>query len=500
MSKHLRRVSSVTLAFATAAALPGPVWSLTAAELWEDWQETMALMGTTLSAQQSDARDGALVLDGVTMTQRLQVGGETSKSLTRIGEVTLVEQADGSVRVEVPSGATITSTASVAGDTTTSEMTMTHEGLDTVARDEDGVRVYDSAAASVTLTVADVTDGAAEVPVPLTVTMRDLASTYRVGETTPDAYSQTLEAGRFEVGVDSSPVDGGARFLYAITNLAGVVSGTLPTEPPGEGEVMNPFTMGMTYDAALTHDGTEMSVDAKGSRPAANWAARGGSGSGAFRFALDGASLTYDIGAVDSTLRVEAPALPAPVDLSVASSRTALTIPFATGEARDVALDLAYRDVVVDDAVWSLFDPTGQLPRGPATLVVSLEGTADVNVDLFGDPSAMATAQEMPARPVSLTLTDVLLRVAGAELTGSGTLGFPPRGPVMPEGSIDLALDGGMTLVDRLAAVGIVPPGAAMMARAMAGSFARSVGEDRLETTVEFTRDGGILANGERLR
>ena len=39
-----------------------------------------------------------------------------------------------------------------------------------------------------------------------------------------------------------------------------------------------------------------------------------------------------------------------------------------------------------------------------------------------------------------------------------------------------------------------------MGAQMMMGAFTRPVGEDMLETTVEITGDGQILANGQRLQ
>ncbi len=151
----------------------------------------------------------------------------------------------------------------------------------------------------------------------------------------------------------------------------------------------------------------------------------------------------------------------------------------------------------MDDAIWNLFDPAEELPRDPATVVLDFAGTAVMNVDLFGDPEAMAALEGPPGELKSLTLTQLLVTLAGAELRGSGDLAFPvPATPPAPVGTIDLALDGGFALIDRLVAIGLVPAQQAAFVKGGAGAIARPVGDDQLESTIEFTEGGGISANG----
>ena len=68
-------------------------------------------------------------------------------------------------------------------------------------------------------------------------------------------------------------------------------------------------------------------------------------------------------------------------------------------------------------------------------------------------------------------------------------------------GAVDLKLTGGNALLDTLVASGLVPAQTAMGARMILGIFAvPDAGEDTLKSRLEFTRDGSILANGQRIK
>ncbi|MGB3409461.1 MAG: DUF2125 domain-containing protein, partial [Jannaschia sp.] len=117
-----------------------------------------------------------------------------------------------------------------------------------------------------------------------------------------------------------------------------------------------------------------------------------------------------------------------------------------------------------------------------------------------GDPEARASAGA-PGELKTLDLNPLQVSLAGAELTGEGSVEFPTPGPVpQPVGSVTLSLTGGLALIDKLVALGFLPPEQAAFAKGMAGVVARPVGEDALESLIEFTPGGGITANGMPLQ
>ncbi|MEM9581020.1 MAG: DUF2125 domain-containing protein, partial [Pseudomonadota bacterium] len=102
---------------------------------------------------------------------------------------------------------------------------------------------------------------------------------------------------------------------------------------------------------------------------------------------------------------------------------------------------------------------------------------------------------------------NLLVSVAGAKLTGDGDFTFDNTdltsfdGLPKPTGKVNLALDGGNGLMDKLVQMGLLPEEQAMGARMMMGLFARpGEGEDSLTSTLEINEEGHILANGQRIQ
>ena len=100
----------------------------------------------------------------------------------------------------------------------------------------------------------------------------------------------------------------------------------------------------------------------------------------------------------------------------------------------------------------------------------------------------------------------MIVDALGAKLTGNGAVTFEhdENGPtaLKPSGAVDLKLVGGNTLIDTLVSSGLLPAQMAMGARMMMGMFAVPAEgeEDTLKSKLEFTRDGQILANGQRIK
>jgi len=187
-----------------------------------------------------------------------------------------------------------------------------------------------------------------------------------------------------------------------------------------------------------------------------------------------------------------------------------LTMPLTKDEEpQDFGLNLTLADFTLSDAIWALFDPTGKLPRDPANLALDLAGKASVLVDIM-DSAQMAKIEDGDAEPVqlnALTLNSLLLSLAGAELTGQGDVAFDNddttvyEGMPTPVGDVAFKLTGANTLIETLVDMGLIGPEQMMMARMGLGAFAvPGEGDDVLTSKIEFTEDGGVLANGNRLK
>jgi hypothetical protein len=171
-------------------------------------------------------------------------------------------------------------------------------------------------------------------------------------------------------------------------------------------------------------------------------------------------------------------------------------------DPQDFAMLLRFDGLTASDTIWSMFDPSRALPRDPATLVVDLSGTGKWFVDITDPALAEAPMDGVPGEVQSLTVNELRLDMVGAELTGTGDFTVDNSSmPPVPVGAIDLQLVGGNGLIDRLVSMGALPQEQAMGARMMLGLFARpGTGADTLTSRIEFTPQGGIIANGQPLR
>jgi hypothetical protein len=179
-----------------------------------------------------------------------------------------------------------------------------------------------------------------------------------------------------------------------------------------------------------------------------------------------------------------------------------------TDDAQDVALGLNLEGFTMSDMVWGMINPQGTLPRDPANLSLDVSGKARLLMDYF-DPEAatrMAETGQVPAQLDSVNLNALIVDALGAKLTGNGAVTFEhdenDPSALKPTGAVDLKLVGGNTLIDTLVSSGLLPAQMAMGARMMMGMFAVPAEgeEDTLKSKLEFTRDGQILANGQRIK
>jgi Uncharacterized protein conserved in bacteria (DUF2125) len=158
-------------------------------------------------------------------------------------------------------------------------------------------------------------------------------------------------------------------------------------------------------------------------------------------------------------------------------------------------------DLAVSDALWSMVDPTGGIPHDPATLIVDITSTAKALVN-FMDPELAEEMTEMPWQFEDVTINELRLSAAGAEISASGAAIINNDGPMpMPVGGIDIKLVGVTGLMDKLAAIGLLPPEQAMPAKMMLGMFAvPGNAPDTFTSKIEMDASGAITANGVPLQ
>lgn len=230
--------------------------------------------------------------------------------------------------------------------------------------------------------------------------------------------------------------------------------------------------------------------------------------SGSFEVALDPEAITYASSSKGVNVAITGSEIPLPeVALALEEGAFRLSMPIARTDApADFGLLTSYRGLSVSNGIWNLFDPGEVLPRDPANVVIDLAGQARWLIDIM-NPEAAASMNAAPGEVNALTLNELELSIAGASLTGSGGFTFDNTdlttfdGMPRPKGEINLQLDGGNGLLDKLVQLGFVPQDQAMGFRMMLGIFAQvGSGPDSLVSKIEVNEAGELLANGQRLR
>lgn len=496
----MKRLYYTISAVALAAASPSMADTV-AVELWAEWQAQAEAAGQTVTADVAETDSGLTLSNFATVYEDEAV---TTRGV--IDQITLVENADGTVSVSYSELYSMTFTFEVEpGDPPANiELQMRHENLEMTVSGDAGARNYSYTADSITITEGALWGGDGPPPtIDLDMVMTDIATTYNVTGTDPATMRFTSEGsvggltlvmevapappeeGEFKAGLVIGPMQATSEgTLLSLTNM-NQMDGALP-----EGFELS----GTTTYASL---GLEMQFDAEGEDFAAIYSNTGGS----IGASVSPEAITYDIAASGASAMITGSEIPVPVEVSVGASEVALTMPMAASDTpQDMGLRLGVQDLVVGEALLGMVDPGQAVPRDPASLLFDATGQVQLFVDLMTLDAETMTGP--PGELRSIEVSEMSLSVGGAELSGTADLSFAPGQIVpMPVGSADLELSGGNALMEALVAGGIVPPAQSGMVMGMVNVFARpGATPDTLETTVEFGADGTITANGVPLQ
>lgn len=483
---------------------------VTPAEVWADWQAFMTGAGYTVTGQESTAGNMLTVRD-VRMAMSITDTDMPMNFSITIPSLAFTDNRDGTVAVVLPDTMPITfnTTDPIAGPVT-GLVEYNTQGFQMTASGTPEEMVYDYTAQMIDMALSSLSvRGVGRNIDKATVTMRDLAgkSTMTIGNLR--AVDQTMTVGSTSYDIDMSapdPDDPSGRIVMngTLNAMDFTGKGTLPMGMTNPGDVVAMLAAGFAFDAGFTFTGGQSAFAF--TTDGATMSGTSASDSGSLNVAMDAGKLAYAGSANGMKMSVMGDQIPFPVDLTMAESAFNLTIPVAeSNAAQDFAFGLKMGDFTMSDMIWAMIDPTAQLPRDPATVALDLTGKARMFGNIL-DPAAMQPGQT-PGEIETLTVKDITLRVAGADLTGAGDFTFDATdkatfpGMPRPQGALNLTLVGGNGLLDKLVAMGMLPQDQAMGMRMMMGVFARpGAGDDTLESQIEINGQGHVLANGQRLR
>jgi hypothetical protein len=487
--------AAVSLAAGTASA------ELTAAQVWADWQASAASFGQTLSVGSEDSAGGTLTLRDVSITMEGPEGGVNGT----IAEIVMTEQGDGSVAIEMSPEFPLDFTMiSEEGETANFSVLIDQSQLDLTASGAPEAVSYAYAAPTMGVRLTEAESNGEPVDIALAIALSAIDGAYTVTQGETRTVDSTLKAGTLQLSLDGTDPEGSGDTFDVALMLSDLVSQSTGTMSPlmGMTNLGEMVAAGLVTSGTTTHGPATMALS--GTSEGANFAVNGAYQSGAYDVSIDDAGLDYGYSGKGFTLAFTGDQIPVQ-DLTIAAEEigSRLAMPVSVSEEpQDAGLALRLLGVTISDQIWGMFDPTGVLPRDPATLVVDVAGKANWLVDIFDPAVANAPMDAPPGKLHALTVNELLLRLAGAELTGTGDFTVNNDAPVpMPAGTLNLTLTGGNALLDKLVQMGLLPEDQAMGARMMLGLFARpGDGEDTLVSEITVQEDGAVLANGQRIR
>ena len=508
------RISQIFRSTVIALCLPGSaaLAQLTSADVWSDWKSYMDSAGYDVTASEATV-GGTLTVTNLTMEMALgEDAGDGTVSVV-MENLRFVEQGDGSVVIELPARSTFEmNLMPETGEQ--AEVTVTFDQTDPVmtATGEPGDLTYEYTASRAAIALAGLkVDG---VPISediarVDLTMTDLSyiTTMSVGEMRTIEQAMNVAGISYDLRFTDPEGEGSFKLVGAMQDIVMDGSGELPleTDPQDFNAMLND---GFGFDGVFTT--AAGNYDLSFSSPDGSGTANSTSEGGEISIAMSTIGLIYDVVQRGVNFNMLVTEFPLPLSFSAAEIGTSVLMPLQKSpDAQEFGLEVLLSDFTMSDAIWGLFDPTGQLPRDPATLLVDLSGQAKVLFD-FLDPDQAAILEETGAAPGelnALTLNKLELNAAGARLTGEGDFTFDNSdlitfdGMPRPLGGLDLKLVGGNGLLDKLVEMGLIPEDQAMGARMMMGLFAvPGDAPDTLTSRIEINPEGQVLANGQRIR
>lgn len=488
------------------ALLAGPAMAdLTAEEVLADQLAQMALYGLTVETEGQSRSGDVLTVDSLKASA--SIPDENMIINMTMGGAIFTEQGDGSVVISYPD--TIPLDIEVTGDApdenVSLSMSINQTGLKNTASGSAEQLRYEFTGESASISDIKFTapDEAGDIDMDINVDMTNLLGVMNIGagDVRPYDLDMTIGALKMLISVKDPGGEGNFDLNFDVANVDADYSGSLAQQ-----SIMDSFAKTIASGNATrgTFKHGAATYDFKADGPEGGVEGSATIASGNFSFAMDENGLDYGGVSQGMNLTIGGSAIPLPpMSFKMAETGGRLKMPVVPGEdPQGFALALSLTGLEVDQILWSMIDPGGQLPRDAATLVIDTDGEIVLTQDIFAPEFAEQPIMGPPGQINALNLNALQLSLAGAELTGDGALTFDNSvGIPMPAGVVNLMLKGGNGLLDKLVAMGLVPEDQAMGARMMTGMFARpGDGEDTLISTIEMKEDGSVLANGQRIR
>ncbi|EBA11253.1 hypothetical protein RCCS2_10790 [Roseobacter sp. CCS2] len=475
---------------------------VTAAQVWEDWKAQLALYGEdSLTIGAEETSSGVLTVRDLAV----RASDDDVTAEVTIDTITFNEQSDGTVRVTMDDSYPVVVTGD---DGVVVTVIVSQQNMEMIVGGDPDAMDYDITADQYLIALQDVVDGDVTFTGDAEIAMNDVDLTYNVAVDDMRNISYNGTVASVDLLVDFQIPGGNGEY---VTGGGKMDSLTMQAEMsmPLDADFNDADTFvdgGFAMAGGYTIESGDYVFDVNAEGDQASGALS--MGSSMLSAEMSSSKLGYTSKTDDLVLNVVSSDFPLPIELSLAQYGVNFLMPTGSaGESSDFAIGFDLVDLNISDAIWNLFDGGNVLPRDPATIQLAMSGTAKSLFDMF-DPEQQAVMDsgELPYELESVTLDTLNVDAAGAKLTGEGAFTFDntdmqsfapmPR----PEGEASLEITGFNGLLDNLVAMGLVPEQDVMGARMMVGMFARSTGDDQMETSLEVLPNGQVNVNGNRVR
>lgn len=475
---------------------------VTAAQVWEDWKAQLTLYGEdNLTIGSEETSSGVLTVRDLS----LRASDDEAAAVVSIDAITFNEQSNGTVRVTMDDSYPVVVTGN---DGVVITIMISQQNMEMIVSGDADALDYEITADQYKVALQDVVDGDVTFTGDAEITMNEVDLTYNtaVSDLRNISYSGSIASADILVdfqipGGNGEYVTGGGKMIGLTTQAEMAV--------PLDANFEDPDTLvndGFAIAGGYTIDSADyvFDINAEGDQASGSVSV----GSSVLTGEMNSRTVAYTSTTNDVAMNILTSDFPLPIEVSLAEYGINFRMPTgAVGETSDFAIGFDLIDLNISDTIWNLFDSGNVLPRDPATIQLAISGKAKALFDMF-DPAqqdAMNSA-EMPYELESVTIDTLNVDAAGAMVTGDGAFTFDssdmqtfaplPR----PEGEASVEITGFNGLLDNLVAMGLVPEQDVMGARMMVGMFARTTGDDKMETSVEVLPNGQVNVNGNRVR
>ncbi|MCG7520637.1 DUF2125 domain-containing protein [Ruegeria sp. Ofav3-42] len=507
MSVFLRRSCGAVLAYAVITQ--GALADLTSQDVWNDWKAYLNQMGYTVAGEETVSGNVTTIAD---LTVSMDLPEEDATFRMVVPEVTLSENGDGTVNVGFPENFPMTMSGEGDGEEFSLEIDYSQTGLNLVVSGDPDDMTYDYSADSIGIKLDGLNVDGEAVPedaLAVNVAMTDLAGSSRmkIGENRDIDQKFTASGLTYDLAFDDPESEDTGRIDGSMSQLTFEGTNVIPANF----DFSNPealYADGFSFSGLFTYGSGQTAI--AGTSEGEAFSVGSESQGGKFGASIDAERLAYDVEQNSSKVAVTTAELPFPIEIAMENAGFKFEIPVQESEEiQPFGFAMNLTDFTMSDVLWSMFDPAGALPHDPATISLDATGTAKVLMNFF-DPAVaedLEFSDEAPGELHSLKINELLVSLVGAKLTGEGDFTFDNSnteefdGMPTPTGVAKLKLVGANALIDKLIGMGLVSDSDAMGARMMMGLMAVPGEEpDTLNSEIEFTSDGQILANGQRIK